>query len=254
MYKIKSVIYVTMLAVFPVFSQTARDNGPYLRQATISQAAGMIQVDANSPRPLEQTLDALQQKYGWVVDYEDPQYVSHLDFVEASGNGDHAQVPAGKNFSVKFPATAPEEEKTLRLVVDAYDRSQNPGQFELRRSDHGDFYAVGTAAHDEKGAVAKQRALFDLPVTLATEERTITETVDLICKAVGKQNQVAVGMGVYPRSLLDHSPVKVGGNNVQARELLQQSLQGADRRLYWRLLFDPSIKGYVLNIHSVQSK
>jgi hypothetical protein len=259
------------------FAQTTSGPAAYVKQAAISQTGQTIHVAANSPRPLEQTLNALQQKYGWIVNYEDPQYVSHLDFVDAPKDASAPQVPGGGSFSVDFPAggpapastasatpagsapaadpappAAPDEEKTLHLVLDAYNHSKNPGQFELRRSSQGNFSVVGTAAHDEKGAIAQQLVLFDLSVTLPTEERTIVDTVNLICQAVAQQSHTAVTLGIYPRTLIAHTPVKVGGSKVSARELLQQSLLGAHRNLYWRLLYDPSSKGYFLSIHAVR--
>jgi len=207
-------------------------------------------MEANSPRPLEQALAALQQKYGWIVDYEDPRYVSQSDIVEMPGDVAHAHVPAGRSFSVDFPATEPEEAQTLRLVVDAYNSSQNPGKFELRRNATGDFYVVGTAAHDDKGAMAEQKAVLDLPVTLATKERTILETINLICHALEKQSHTKVIVGVYPESMLSHTLVKIGGAKMPARDLLLQALLGASRSTYWRLHFDPDSKQYFLDIHS----
>jgi hypothetical protein len=248
-HQIQCLVCLWAISTLEVFSQSA---GPYQRQANVTQIEGMVRIDANSSRPLEQTLDALQQKYGWIVDYEDPQYLSHLDFVNVPNDEEHSEVPAGRNFSVQFPAAIPKEEKILQIVLEAYNRSQNPGQFELRHSDHGELYVVGMAAHDERGAVSRQQTLFDFPVTLATEERTIAETIDLICQAVGKQSHLAVTVGVYPRSLFRYTMVKVGGVNISARELLLQCFATAHHRLYWRLLFDPTSKSYFLDIHSLR--
>lgn len=222
----------------------------YLKEAAFSESAGTVHVTANSPRPLEQLLDGLQKKYGWVVNYEDPQYLSHLDRVD-SQDASATQIPAGGSFTVDFPAAAPDEEKTLRLVVDAYNRSKNPGQFELRRSQQGIFFVVGTAAHDEKGTLAPQQVPLDLTLSLPTEERTIAETINLICTAIAQQTHLEVTLGIYPRNLLGHAPLKLGGTKVPARELVLQSLQAATRPMYWRLLFDPSTKAYFLSIHVV---
>lgn len=257
--------------------------GPaYLKQATVSQTAQTIHITANSPRPLQQTLEALYLKYGWVVDYEDPQYISQMDLLEAPAF--HTKVPSGGSFSVEFPAVpldecrttkkentqtnkptdtqavpataqdvqACSEEKTLRLIVDAYNRSKNPGQFELRRSPQGTFDVVGTGAHDEKGAIAQQQPLFDVPVTLATEERTISATLDLIFQAIAQQNHSVVNVGISPRTILDHTTVKVGGTKVAARELLQQCFIVSHHNLYWQLLFNPESKGYYLNVHATR--
>lgn len=210
----------------------------------------MLRIDANSPRPLAQILDALRQKYGWVVDYEDPQYISSADLVLAPGSNSQSHIPAGGAFSVQFPATATDEDKILRLIVDSYNHSKNPGRFDVRRSPQGNFVVVGISAGDEKGAISPQQVPFDLPLSLPTEERSITDTVNLICQEIASQTHTAVILGVSPRSLLDRTAIKLGGTGIPSRELLRQSLMATHHDLYWRLLFDPDSKGYFLNIHS----
>lgn len=231
----------------------ALSSSPYSKQAAISQTADVAHLTANSPRPLVQTLDALELKYGWVVDYEDPRFTSPMDSIEAPNGGvPGSRVPAGATFTVDFPANSPDEEKTLRAIVDAYNQSKNPGRFELRRFDQGNFYLVGTGAHDEKGAISPQQVLFDLPITIPAKERTIADTIDLICQTVAKQGHVTVTVGITPRNLVRNPTVKIGGTKVPARELLLQCLMATHHDLYWRLLFNPGPKSYVLNIHGAR--
>jgi hypothetical protein len=256
MKSIKYVTYISLLFMSQAISQTAHEASSYLKQAAISETAGTIHIVANSPRPLAQTLDALQQKYGWVVDYEDPQFISKLDVVQTEDLGKSAAtsnlpatLPGGGRFSVDFPAAAPEEEKVLQSVVDSYNGSDNPGRFELRRSKQGTFFVAGTQARDGQGQLSRQRVLFDMPITLATRRRTVSDTVNLICRKIAGGSRIAVSLGVSPRNLLDHTDVTVGGTKVSARDLLLQTLTSTHRNLYWRLLFDPNSKGYVLDIH-----
>jgi hypothetical protein len=248
----KWAMTLSMFVSIQALSQTTPGVRPYLKEATISQTSGTVHIEANSPRPLAQVLDALRQKYGWVVDYEDPQYVSSVDVLPAPDNDPQSQLPGGGSFSVDFPAAAPDPEKTLRLVVDSYNRSKNPGRFDLRGNGQSGFFVVGTSARDEKGGISPQQVLFDIPVTLPVAERTITDTVNLICQQMSAQSHIAVTLGVSPRSLLDRTTVKVGGTKVPARELLLQSLMATHHSLYWRFLFDPGSKGYFLSIHSSQ--
>jgi hypothetical protein len=260
-------------------AQTASAPSSYLKQATVSQTAQTVNITANSPRPLEQTLDALHLKYGWAVNYEDPQYLAQQDVTESPAT--HLKVPAGGNFSVEFPAKDPaakssdtetldtkspdakapnakadakdpDEEKTLRLVLDAYNHSKNPGQFELRQNTQGNFYVVGTAARDAKGTIATQQPLLDVPLTIATEERTLSATIGLIFQAIEQQSHSTVKLGVSPRNILEHTSAKIGGTKISARELLQQCLLATHHNnMYWRLLFDPESKSYYLSIHIV---
>ena len=223
----------------------------YAKEAVITETAGTVQITANSPRPLEQVLYALQRKYGWVVNYEDPQYVSAVDLVKAT---DHdSQLPAGGNFTFEFSGTVPDEEKILRGLVDTYNKSKNPGHFELRHTADGLFNIVGTAGHSNKGEIVQQLAPFDLPLTLASQERTIDETVTHICSELSKKGHQNVVLAISPRKSLLRNRVVVGGSRVAARELLAKSLLATHEKLYWRLLFDPTSKSYYLDLHLAHS-
>jgi hypothetical protein len=267
MRSIHYAICLTALAYSLVSAQTTQTTqtpapaaNPYQREASISQTEGTIHVSANSPRPLAQILDALRQKYGWLVDYEDPQYVSQLDIVERPGpNETILSFPGGGTFVVDVPAGAsasapPVEDKTLRLIVDAYNQSSNPGRFELRKNEDGSSSIVGVGARDENGKISRQGPLFDLPVTLPTEERSASETVTLICQKITEHSHVQITLGVTPRNLIDYKNVKVGGAKAQARTLLSQTLESTGHTMYWRLLFDPKSKGYFLDVHAVHGK
>jgi hypothetical protein len=248
--RIHHVIFLSFLIALQAFPQTSQGIRSYSKDAAISVSGGMIHIAANSPRPLEQVLDALQQKYGWAINYEDPQYISSMDIVTSPGGDSGSKLPAGGIFKVEFSATAPEQEKILRLVVDLYNQSQNPGRFELRRDNQGNFRVVGTSARDEKGAISAQPVFLDLPLTLTTEERSVTEAVNLICEGIAAQNNTAVAVGVSPRGLMNRTLAKVGGTRIPAHDLLAESLTATHHDLYWRLLFDPDSKSYFLSIHS----
>src|SRR5579864_5462187 len=128
-----------------------------LKEASITETANSIHIAANSPRPLTQVLDALRQKYGWNVDYEDPRYLSKSDIVERTAPNSAAHLfPAGGALDVDVPAgtpatAPPPEEKTLQLIVDAYNQSKNPGRFELRKNEDGSLAIVGVGEQNENG-------------------------------------------------------------------------------------------------------
>ncbi len=252
MRRLAQSIGLSALVVLSAFSQNTATNS-YWREAKVTTTSGKIKIEANSPRPLAQALDALQQKFGWIIDYEDPQYIAAKDISNASGPAGPTKYPAGGAFEVEVPASSVDPEKTLNQVVDAYNRSNNPGRFEVRKGSSGGFYVIGSAAHDEKGGISRQPILLDSAITLASEDRSVDDALTQLCQQLTAQNHVDVSIGISPRSLLDHNRTKVGGDKVAARDLLQQSLQATHHNLYWRLLFDPASKGYVLDIHSPHS-
>lgn len=247
---------LTLLVTAQSFAQTAHAAKSYLKEATVTEAAGTVHIVANNARPLAQVLDALQQKYKWAVDYEDPQFISKMDVVETKETGKSAvdsnlpaQLPAGGSFAIDFPSSAPAEEKILQLAVDSYNRSDNPGRFELRSNKQGAFFVVGVKARDSRDQIVNQSALLDEPITLANQQRTAVDTINAICQEITKQRSIAVTLGVFPQRVLAAAPATVGGTKVAARDLLYQTLASINRTFCWRLLFDPSSKGYFLDIH-----
>ncbi len=266
----RRVFYLRFLiSIFFLFSyscETAHAQGSYSKQATISESAGKIRLVANDSRPLAQTLDALQQKYGWRVNYEDPQYISKLDVVEPKGTQDKSshpddqhRVPSGGNFVAEFaagpaPNAVPDEQKTLQLLVDAYNRSDNPGRFEVRKDKDRQepvFDIVGTAAHDSQGKMAQQQVLLDAPITIASQDRTFSDTVDLICQTIADKSHLKISLGIHPLGL-DRTHITIGGKELTARSYLFRAMESTSRKLVWRLLYDPESDSYFLNIHQVK--
>lgn len=258
-YALPLAILLTALSVAQKPQTNAPQANPYLREAAITPSGHAIHIAANSPRPVQQILVALRLKYGWVIDYEDPRYISKLDVVERSAAiGTNPLLPAGGAFSTDVPAgdptTTPPEDTTLQSILDAYGNSGNPGRFALRKNEDGNYAVVGVGARDDNGKIATQEAVFDSAITIPVAERTATDTLTLICKTLSDFTHVDFTLGVTPRRLLDYTTVKVGGTKTQARSLLATTLQSTGHAMYWDLLFDPSSKGYFLEVHAVPQK
>lgn len=289
MKSIKLVASTILLVISAAFSQSKPEAASYLKEAQVSETEGTVHVIANSPRPLQQVLDALHKKYGWAIDYEDPRFTSQQDVVDVADpvtHAPHAQtLPAGGKFTVDFPAvsvappapappsqtsapadstkSAPaspvsatpvsdEEEKTVRLIVDAYNKSDNPGRFDVRKNSQGNLDVVGTAARDSKDQISPQKPILDTRLTVPRRQRTATETIELLCKKLTTLRGTKVAIGVNPRNLLDHTPVTIGAKKALVRDLLWQTLTAAHCNCYLRVVFDPNSKGFYLSIHSIQ--
>jgi hypothetical protein len=254
-----SICFLTLFAISNGLLQAAQNQSSSLKQAAISQTGATVHLSANAPRPLEQALDALQQKYGWQIDYEDPQYISDSDIAQvpdASHPEHRTRMPNGGAFSVDFmigPNGSPDEEKILGIVIDSYNRSNNPGRFELLKIVEENFDVVGISARDQQNHLSRQGVLLDLPITIPVVQRNVSDTIALICQKITERSHIKVDLGVYPRSLLDFTQGTVGGTALPARTLLASTLAVAGRKFYWRMLFDPDSKTYFLNLHYVKS-
>jgi hypothetical protein len=252
-----------VLAISSSFAQTTAET-KYVARAMISRAGDTVHLSANDPRPLAQALDALQREYGWLVNYEDPQYVSKLDLVEVTnppqhrnaGSDTQVHYPSGGVFNLDFPNgpaphSSPDEPTTLRLLVDAYNRSDNPGRFELRKTAERRFDVVGTSAYDAMGHISQQTILLDLPVTMVDRQRSASKTIELICLQITERTHTKVTLGVFPMSL-QTMMVKVTGIKLPARTLLERALTATGRKFIWRMFFDPDSKTYFLSCRLVQ--
>ena len=260
MNRTKTLTLVAVALIAHASAQTgatpaAQTPPPAAKETAAPPANTPITISGSGPRPLQQALGALRLKYNGALSYEEPQYISAKAVMEDP----HTKglfIPAGKSFSVEIPPVqsatdAAAEEKSLQLIVDTYNQSGNPGKFEIRKTESKAISVVGVAAIDDKGSFAGQKPLLDSPVTIPAKERTISDTVDLLCQQLTDGTHVPISVGISPRSLVDHTNVKLGGDKTPARNILAQALAASTAPLYWQLIYDPNSKGYVLNIHSV---
>lgn len=233
-----------------------------LKPSEITQTGDTVHVAVTSARPLVTALDLLRNKYGWSVNYEDPQFVGKADLAESndaryvnSASGARPHIPNGGLFTMDFPvggAVGPDEQKTLKALVEAYNHSANPGRYELRQQDQH-FDVVGIAAHDGSGQIKGQTPPLDAIVTLAAKESSTIEAVTSICDQVSKLTSLSVSVGVYPQNLFSR-PVKIAtAEKLEAREALYKifarALADKEQNISWRLLYDPDSQSYVVNFH-----
>jgi hypothetical protein len=252
----------TLLMVSHAFPQSPREKS-YLDEAIISQTGDRVHIFANSPLPLLQVLDALDKKYWWKVSYEDPHYTSDLDLVEnvdpeylKAHPGARAVAPAGGAFSVDFPSgpapnKPPEEYSTLQIVIDAYNRSGNPGRFELRSDGKGNFDVVGVAAYDRSGHLVQQKPVLDATISVTPQERTGRDGVELIRQALSQQIGTPVGDATWGGQFMKEVMVKVEGRQEPVRTVLWRTLStisSSDGGLKWVFLYDYQSAIYVLNV------
>ena len=256
----KTLALVVAVLIAHACAQTGATPGPQTappatKETPTPPTNTPVTISGTGPRPLQQSLGALRLKYNGAVSYEEPQYLSAKAVIE-DPHTKGTFIPASKPFSVEIPPVqsatdAAAEEKSLQLIVDAYNHSGNPGQFEIRKTEGKVIPVVGVAAIDDKGSFASQKPLLDSLITIPAKERTISDTVDLLCQQLTTDTHVPISVGISPRSLVDHTNVNLGGDKTPARNILAQALAASTAPLYWQLVYDPNSKGYVLNIHSV---
>jgi hypothetical protein len=157
------------------------------RDTRIVESESLLEVNVNSPRPLDDVLTALAKKYGWRINYEEPHYrkADVVDVIAPSWLKEHLGGPfayavAGGPFSAKIPLRDghhPDAKQVIAAVVKAYNSSDNPGRFELRTSNDKWFDVVPTAA-----AEGPEKPILDTLVGFeATSLRFTKLSLDVFC-------------------------------------------------------------------------
>lgn len=259
------LFFFALLAATTGFCQPAPQSAPDIKKPLIDHIGDYLHINARGAPPLLQAVDALQQKYGWAVNYEDPQYANnpadenhrlsppHRLHAEATGN-----VGNDSGFSFQFnvgpdPNRPPDEEKLLNALVDVYNQSGGAAQFKVLRQQNGNFTMVGVAVRVAAGQFTEQQPILDLPITIARERRTAAETVALVCRKIAQQGKTPISLSSVGGSFLRDANVVVGGSGVPAREMLQRVLAATGGKTYWQLIYDFGTGGYRLNLYVAPS-
>lgn len=234
-----------------------------------AQVVSKGRLSAQDPRPLARAVEMLQEKSGVPVTYEDPLYVhgSEVADVTAAVRRDAANFRAGKAPKVLIPKGGAlavdydvipgtdrpaDPEAVVRQLVQAHNGGGNAGRFRVERS--GKFiHVIPSEFRNAAGDLAPQPSALDAVISLPEEERSGLQTLKAICDAVGGVTQTKVVPGTIPLNLFMQHHDRRRAVNQKARDvlvaLLESTKRGAD--LSWRLLYDPGMRTYALNIRAV---
>ena len=220
----------------------------------ITHGMGTGHLSVADPRPLHKALDALRTEHGWAIDYEDPRYVD-ADFVDGTDpkwRANHPLEPGmhrvgGGSFTSTYSERdlGPEGEmQILDSIVNDYNRSSEPGIFTVKRRD-GRFAVVGVSSKYPSNGPGSP--ILETKITLPLKDRTGEEAIGDLLAAVS----VRTGQKIIPFLIASNvlpGEVQIGGNELPASELLTAVLDTTKANLYWDLLFDPNVQGYLLNL------
>lgn len=264
--------------VVPLFALSARsfsqaaNTTSHIKKPLIYQIGNIVHINADGERPLLRALDALQEKYGWIVNYEDPPYAADAAADAPSlpsRRNANARNSGGEGFTVVFtvgptPESRPDENYVLMTVVNGYNESNAVAQFELRNeNDNGNdnendkrqerrFDVVGTDVRDHRDEPPGHQPILSLPITLTKEPRTAKQTIALICQQVREQSKIPVAAGAIDGEAGGRRKVDIGGVEVPARALLSGTVASMGDHLIWRLLYDSSSNSYELSVNGLQ--
>lgn len=229
-----------------------------------AQQPDKASISVNDPRPLAAAVQALEDRYGWVITYEDPPYIhpSEIADVTRAVRKDYdptkpkVLVPLGGSFdfaySVPSGSGKPEEADVLEALLAAYGQSGYPAVFRLVRTGAA-FHVIPGMFRNAQGVLEPRSSLLSGRISLPERTRTAYDMIDAILGAVSAANSVKVGIGTAPANTLMLTTVEGGAKDESARAVLVRTLEATKATLSWRLLCDPGTAAQcALNIHSVQ--
>ncbi|GEM_PF-893118 len=226
-------------------------------------------LSVDSGRPLAEAITILEVRFGSAITYEDPPYAYAGDISDVTntvrrdldkfkpGKAPRVLVPKGGKFDFIVLANAdrvPDQGRTLERLLHDYEATSKSARFRLEAT-ADTFHVIPIAARNAFGRLEPKRPILDAKLTLSEKERTGLQEIRDFCAEVTRVTGVKTVMGTVPTALASYRQ-RYGVTNAVARTTLAEILQRAKagQRLSWRLLYDPGMKMYVLNIHAVEKR
>lgn len=221
-----------------------------------------LNVSAYDPRPLAKTLELVEQRYGWIVTYEDPPYEHQTEVEDVTAivrkDGDLSKKvlgPKGGPFDFRYEPPLgvqgpPDPKDLLGTLLDTYSASGNPGLFGLDET-FGVFHIIPVSVRKADGQIVKQSSMLQTTISLPEADRSVGETLQAILGTVTRVTGKRLVMGTTPIDLLFHSRTQQSATSEAAKTALVRALTATGRKLSWQLFYDPGQKMYALNVHLV---
>jgi hypothetical protein len=229
-------------------------------------------ISVQGPRPMGDAIRVLEERFGAVINYEDPAYVPDVDTVDvtspqARALGRRALDPRGGaltfDVAVGVSGKPVDIPGALNALMGEHEARGNAGVFKVLR--HGNTFTVAPAfVRGRTGEAVPHASPLDAEITAPTAELSGREAVGWICDTLTRVLGKKVEPGTTPVNLLTQTTVTLNGTRGSARELLLQVIQGmrwkdgrvtlSKRQLAWRLLYGPSDDAYSLNLHIVATQ
>ena len=256
---VKSIFLPFLMLCLLTFRQTPEQNAAHIRAWTerheqymsvprIEESESFLDITANDPRPLDGVLAALAHQHGWHINYEDPQYgksdivdQTAPSWLEQHPNGPRAYGIAGGAFHVKVPIDGYFPDDPMQILpplVEAYNRSGNPGRFQLRVVSKNSFDVIPTESGD-----GPQTPLLDTVMSFdATDDVGAYPTLRKFCEELSRKSGHTVvfgGTGSPSENRLLQAHIKQHSVNQPAREILREMYKQVGSTDCWRLFYDP---------------
>lgn len=226
-----------------------------------AQEGERVSISANEGRPLKAVVMEVEQRFGWIVTYEDPAYLFAPEIkderhLRRDGKDLPRLVPRGGPFTFSYTlppsgATGSPQDALLSALLDQYHQSGYAGTFRLERTGLT-YHIVPAMARDETGVRRPYGSILDRRISLPDREVNGFEMFASIVAAVKERGEPRLELGLVPIAGLGQIRIRSAADDESARSVLVRMLASIHPRLSWQLLCSPGDgESCYLNIHEV---
>lgn len=263
----------------PVQGQRVNDIGDSSKIGSIPELAppvraiggvttsGSGEYTIEDPRPLEQVAKLLERKLGTPIWYEDPPWAFSADLVQAAdlpANRELAArnpdwrgplVPRGGSMFLTLPKTLADFRsanpvKLLEAAILSHSQLRNSASFKVVQFGDNEFSIVGTGAASKGGQSVARASPLDRRISLPAADRTIADTLKLICDSTNVRLMVEFRGGAEKSR-----HVQLGANNEVAREVLARAMRvPGGMKISWVLNYMPDLGTYILGLRPTEAE
>jgi hypothetical protein len=218
-------------------------------------------ITVEDPRPVAKAVEELESKYGWQITYEDPPYVHGSDIADVTrsvrrdpsfAGGNRILIPKGGKLTFTVPSAPGGEQRVaaVEALVKTFNTSRNGNLFAVLKGSRF-IHVTPQQIAGRAGKLEPVKPLLDTVITLPPKQRNSFELLEAICGQLSLVTKGQVVVGTAPVNLLATKNVSLGANNEPARAVLERLLLAQEKAMSWQLFYDPGLKWYVLNLHTV---
>jgi hypothetical protein len=240
--------------------------GAAVAAAPVHVTSEPAEINVDDARPVLASIDELSTRYGYLITYEDPEYVfaeDIRDVTEQYSRPGHTNAPPTQRIlvltgwslrtryevdsSTKRPNNAL---SVLTRVFEAQTSAARGARFKAAESS-GYIHVIPVAVRDKSGIYVPVRSLLDLDVKLESGERTGYQAFEEISAQLAAKSGKRVGVFSGPVRTLTLRKFSVPTSSGTAREVLARVAQEMDSRLTWSLLYGPGYDHFAFNFRLV---
>jgi len=241
----------------------ASASGQTTQCAKVTRSGDEVTMIADSIRVVDSIATTLAQRFGVLVNAEEPQYQfagDLQDITEADPDWSaqhpkaHYLVPKRRHMEIHFSILRGSPSDVEGLLRQVLEEANQQTPFRYRLDADGEFFSfVPTATRDANGFVVAAMPLLDRRVTIPLGDRRVSESAKLMADSLSAQTGLRVSccQGMVAGIPWGKSSVPFEAHNETARNVLERllRLESSPPRDYWLLRCDSG--SCFINVQSV---